>query len=194
MKTTSPPPRAARGLAALPAEVPRRWAWHYRALQQLRDRLQQSRDEELAEAATPLEAHSMDIADSASDEFDHDLALGLLSHEEDAMREIEAAMHRIREDAYGICEETGTPIAAARLRAVPWTRWCAAVAERLEREGVTSPAHLAKAASLQGPGPGGIAQAEESEAGYLQAEEVARHKRAAAERAIIEGEEEEPAR
>ena len=36
--------------------------------------------------------------------------------------EIEAALGRIAEGSYGICEETEEPIETARLHAIPWTR------------------------------------------------------------------------
>lgn len=40
------------------------------------------------------------------------------------LRAIEEALTRIRNEKYGLCEECGEPISAARLEAVPWTRWC----------------------------------------------------------------------
>jgi RNA polymerase-binding transcription factor DksA len=78
----------------------------------------------------------MDIADSATDAFDHDLALAFLSNDEHAIREIDAALQRINEGTYGICEETGDAIPAGRLRAIPWTRWTKEAAEKLERKGL----------------------------------------------------------
>lgn len=47
--------------------------------------------------------------------------------------EVEAALARIEVGTYGRCEVSGEPIAEARLRAVPWTRYTREVAERLER-------------------------------------------------------------
>lgn len=38
------------------------------------------------------------------------------------IHEIEAALSRIQSGTYGICEETGAPIEAKRLLALPWTR------------------------------------------------------------------------
>ncbi|MGV3659232.1 MAG: TraR/DksA family transcriptional regulator [Prosthecobacter sp.] len=91
-------------------------------------------DVQLAAAAEPLESPAMSPADSAADELDHDLALSILSREQDALREVDAAIQRIFGGVYGRCEETGRPIPAARLRAVPWTRHVREVEERLERE------------------------------------------------------------
>jgi RNA polymerase-binding transcription factor DksA len=115
--------------------VPERWFWHYQRLQAFREHLLDNRSVQIAEVSEPLEPHSMSMADSATDEFDHDLALGILSHEQNALYEVDAAIRRILDGSYGICEETGKHIPAGRLRAVPWTRFTREVEERLEQEG-----------------------------------------------------------
>ena len=91
-----------------------------------------------------LEIHSMSQADSATDEFDHELALSRLSVDQDALYEVEAAMNRILRGKYGICEQTGKPIPAGRLKVLPWTRYWTEVATRLERAGVIAPAQLGR--------------------------------------------------
>jgi RNA polymerase-binding protein DksA len=115
-----------------------KWAWHCRALLALRDRLLEARAERRNEAAQPLEPHSMDIADSATDEFDHDFALSELSAEQDALYEVDEALKRILNGTYGVCEETGQPIPLARLRAVPWTRFGKEAQTRLEGKSTVS--------------------------------------------------------
>ena len=102
----------------MPSVIPK-WAWLYQVLLDLRERLLKGRSEQLAQAAEPLEPHSMDIADSATDEFDHDMALSQLSAEQDALFEVEQALKRILIGTYGVCEETGQPIPQERLKAVP---------------------------------------------------------------------------
>ena len=84
-----------------------KWKWHYRVLLGLRDRLLQARSAQLHAAAEPLDAGVVDVAESATDEFDHDLALSRLSAEQDALYEVEEAIRRIENGSYGICEETG---------------------------------------------------------------------------------------
>ena len=161
-KRSQPPRRQTSGsdAQAVLGPVPRtqvdpRWAWHFRVLLELRRRLQAERQEQLDEAAEPLEPHSMDIADSATDEFDHDLALAHLSAEQDALYEVEAALRRIREGSYGICEATEKRISAARLRAIPWTRYCRATQARLEKANGGGRERLGKVASLRAvPGQG----------------------------------------
>jgi len=99
----------------------------------LRDHLLTGRDEQLQAAAEPLESHSTHMADSASDELDHDLALAELSAEQDALYEVDEAIRRILNGTYGVCEVTGKRIPASRLRAAPWTRFSREAQERLER-------------------------------------------------------------
>ena len=135
-------PRA--GAVHAEPEIPKPWIWHYETLSSLRDRLIQERRERLTEAAEPVERHSLSQADSATDEFDHALALSRLSVDQDALYEVEAAMKRILDGAYGICEETGKPIPAVRLKALPWTRYRKEAADRLERAGTIFPTRLGR--------------------------------------------------
>lgn len=77
----------------------------------------------------------MHMADAGTDAFERDLALGMLSHEQDAVYEIEEALKRILDGTYGICELTGKRIPAARLEAVPWARFTAGAEAKLEKQG-----------------------------------------------------------
>jgi RNA polymerase-binding transcription factor DksA len=129
-----PRPRARPGLEGN-AEIPKQWVWHYETLSSLRERLIQERRERLTAAAEPIETHSLSPADSATDEFDHALALSRLSVDQDALYEVEAAMKRILDGKYGICEQTGKPIPAGRLKVLPWTRYRKEVVTRLEQTG-----------------------------------------------------------
>jgi RNA polymerase-binding transcription factor DksA len=153
-KATAPKPRG-NGGGELPlshaAHVKPKWKGHYRVLLGLRDRLLKARSAQLQEAAKPLEFRAVDAAESAMDESDQDLALGRLSAEQDALYEVEEALRRIGNDAYGICEETGRPIEASRLKAVPWTRFSRDAEARLEKEGVIPRTRLGKIASIRKP-------------------------------------------
>lgn len=143
--------------------VPSKWRWHYDRLQALREVLLADRAGQVSEVAEPLEPHSMDDADSATDEFDHNLALGILSYEEDTLHEVDAAMQRILDGTYGVCEVTGKAIPEARLRVVPWTRFTKEALESLERQGRRYRPQLATVSSVQGAAPGGLARAPEPE-------------------------------
>lgn len=142
------------------ARTGRKWAWHQRALLGLRDRLLTERGEQLAAAAEPLEPHNQSPADSASDEFDHDVALGELSSEQDALFEIEEALNRIRSGTYGVCQGTGKPIPPERLKAIPWTRFGREVEARLEREGVVTVPRLGTLGSVREKETGDLRESE----------------------------------
>ena len=132
-------------------QVDPKWAWHYRILLRLRERLLKDRGGQLATVAEPLESHSMDMADSATDEFDHELALSELSALQDALYEVEEALKRILNGSYGTCEESGLEISAARLRAIPWTRFRKAVVKRLESNGTLRRPHLGTLGTVRPP-------------------------------------------
>lgn len=70
-----------------------------------------------------LSSYSQHMADAGTDNFDRDFALSLVSNEQDALSEIEAAIERIFNGTYGICEITGQQIKRERLIAVPFTRF-----------------------------------------------------------------------
>ncbi len=73
------------------------------------------------------------MADAGTDTFDRDFALSLVSSEQEALTEIDAAIKRIKDGSYGICEITGKPIAKERLSAVPFTRYSADAQKEIER-------------------------------------------------------------
>jgi RNA polymerase-binding transcription factor DksA len=148
---------------SMPGRVNPKWASRYRALQKLRERLLKEQGDQLSQAAEPLERHSLSLADSATDEFDHDLALSQLSSEQDALFEIDEALKRILSGTYGVCEETGKPIAKERLRAIPWTRFAKEVAARLENEGAVRGTHLGALGSLRGEASGVSEESESDE-------------------------------
>ena len=138
--------------------VPPRWDWHYHQLLAIRESLLEDAGVQEEELVQRIEPHSMDMADSGTDEYDHDMALALLSTEHDALQEVDAALQRILHGTYGICEKTGKPISEERLRAVPWTRYTREARERMEKRGIVELPQLEDVASLQGEPPGGLAE------------------------------------
>jgi RNA polymerase-binding transcription factor DksA len=64
------------------------------------------------------------LADMATAMFDRELDEGLEEGANDTLIEIDAALQRIEEGTFGICEGCGKPIGAERLSAIPWTRLC----------------------------------------------------------------------
>ena len=72
--------------------------------------------------------------DAGSDAYDRDFALNMLSKEQDALYEIDAALRRIESGQYGICEMSGQRIPNARLEAIPFARLTVTCQEAWEKE------------------------------------------------------------
>jgi len=65
-----------------------------------------------------------DPTDQASMESDRDFDLRIRDRERRLVRKIDAAMNRIKEGTFGICESCGGPISSKRLQARPVTTLC----------------------------------------------------------------------
>ena len=110
------------------AAIPQKWERHYRALTRQRDSLFQERAERRTALGATRGENAGDLAGTAENETDLYELLTELAVEDLELQEIEAALERIRNGTYGVCEATGTPISRARLRAVPWARCTASAA------------------------------------------------------------------
>jgi RNA polymerase-binding transcription factor len=64
------------------------------------------------------------FGDTATVTYDRELDYSLEENSEGVLREIDAALQRIDDGTYGICEVCGKPIGEERLEAMPWTRLC----------------------------------------------------------------------
>ncbi len=64
------------------------------------------------------------LADMATATYDRELDEGLEEGAQNTLEEIDAALLRIEEGSYGVCEACGEPIGAERLSAIPWARLC----------------------------------------------------------------------
>lgn len=73
------------------------------------------------------------LADQGSDAYDQSLSLGLAASQRELLREIDAALARIDEGAFGICEALGKAINKDRLEATPWSRYSVEGARRMDR-------------------------------------------------------------
>ena len=111
------------------------WKKHYEDLLERHDRLRLQINGLQKESQAEMESYGLHMGDSGTDNFDRDLALGMLSSDQEAIFEIEEALRRIEKNTFGICELTGKPIPKTRLDANPWARFTVEAQLQLEREG-----------------------------------------------------------
>lgn len=122
-------------------KVPEKFRRYYRLLIELRNhvltQLGEHTEETLLKSSKDdsgdLSGYGQHMADAGTDTFDRDFALSLVSSEQEALSEIEAAIKRIHNGTYGVCESTQKPIAKERLLAVPFTRYSTEAKKLVER-------------------------------------------------------------
>ncbi len=111
-------------------DVPKKWLKFYKLLLELRAHVRDELDLHTSDTLKHSSREESDIsgygnhqADAATDTFDRDFALSVVSSEQDALNEIEEAIQRIKHGNYGVCEVTGEAIPKERLAAVPFARF-----------------------------------------------------------------------
>ena len=112
-------------------DVPRKWKKYYNKLVELRAHHSagvESRSSEVMkhsdkEDSGDLSSNGQHLADAGSASFERDLAYNMITNQTEILAEIDAAIKRIKDGTYGICEVTGKPIPEARLSAIPFARY-----------------------------------------------------------------------
>ncbi|HWH69423.1 MAG TPA: TraR/DksA C4-type zinc finger protein [Candidatus Sulfotelmatobacter sp.] len=132
--------------------VPAKWAAHHKRLRQLRRQFLENKSTRSESAKMQLSSSGEHIADAATDSYERDYALALISSDQNALYEIDEALNRIVTGTYGTCELTGRPIEAARLQAIPWTRFSTRAQAELEARGASSRTHLGQLGSWASSG------------------------------------------
>ncbi len=113
-------------------------------IKELADRLEARRSELLALIREELlrsdQEHYRDLAGQVHDSAEEsvadllsDLDLAVIDHHLAELREVEAALQRMRSGTYGICVDCEKPIGHARLASYPWARRCATCQQVWER-------------------------------------------------------------
>lgn len=135
------PKRARSAEAIAEKDVPEKFKRYYKILIDLRTHLtagielhsEETLKRSAKDDAGDLSAYGQHMADAGTDTFDRDFALSMVASEQEALSEIDAAIKRIHDGSYGVCEITQKPIAKDRLLAVPFTRYSAEAQKNLER-------------------------------------------------------------
>jgi RNA polymerase-binding protein DksA len=76
------------------------------------------------DASGDISGYTLHMADLATDTYDREFSLGLISNEHKILYEIDDALKRIEEGRYGVCEGCSKPIPKSRLKVIPYTRLC----------------------------------------------------------------------
>jgi len=135
-------PKKAKSVATISEkDVPEKFRRYYRILIDMRAHLtegiERHSEESLKRSAKDdvgdLSAYGQNMADGGINTFDRDFVLSLVSSEQEALSEIDAAIKRIHDGTYGICEITGKPISKDRLLAVPFARYSAEAQKEREK-------------------------------------------------------------
>jgi DnaK suppressor protein len=97
------------------------------------DMSQMEREALRSSGGTNLSTLPLHMADMGTDNYEQEFTLGLVEKDRNLLREINAALAKIQNGTYGICEGTGKPISKPRLEAQPWAKYSIEYARQLER-------------------------------------------------------------
>ena len=76
----------------------------------------------------------MHLGDMGTRESQQVMNETLLEHENEVLGEVADALKRIEQGTFGRCENCGKAIARGRLDAIPYARYCARCADKLQSE------------------------------------------------------------
>lgn len=74
-----------------------------------------------------------DLLDLADQRLQQEIVVERLSHREQRLTQVQAALQRLDEGKYGICARCGNEINPERLKAIPYAALCVNCQERFER-------------------------------------------------------------
>ena len=86
------------------------------------------------ELSGDISGYGLHIADVATDNYERDFNLGLVSGERKILMEVNEALKRVEEKTYGKCSMCAKPIARSRLKAILYAKYCKACQEQMEKE------------------------------------------------------------
>ena len=76
------------------------------------------------ESSGDLSSYTVHLADMSADTYERELAMNIASSEQEVLYQIDDALKRIDEGAYGQCQSCEQVISMSRLKAVPYTSMC----------------------------------------------------------------------
>ncbi len=107
-------------------------------VQEIRQRLQQEREETLTNIARLQEGMTYDLETSPEegdpDIWEREKIASLIRSLENKLSEIDRALRMTERGDYGLCERCGQPIDPARLKVMPTATLCLKCKQELERQ------------------------------------------------------------
>ena len=85
------------------------------------------------ESSGDLSSMPIHMADIGTDNYEQEFTLGLIESERNMLKDIDLALSKIVDGAFGICEATGKSIGRTRLQAKPYARYTIDYARKLEK-------------------------------------------------------------
>ncbi|HIE35697.1 MAG TPA: hypothetical protein EYP89_00465 [Candidatus Omnitrophica bacterium] len=104
-------------------------------LNQIRDISQNTLMKSQKDLSGDISGYTLHMADVASDNYERDFNLGIVSGEREVLLEIDEALKRIEDKSYGICKMCNKRIGKRRLEAILYAKYCRKCKEKLEKEG-----------------------------------------------------------
>ncbi len=104
--------------------------------QRVRDAIENIHSENpgsIGEETEELSFQDNHMGDVATATFDREMASTLEENSTQVLGAIDAALARIEDGTFGVCQRCGQPIAEARLEALPWATLCIDCKRKQER-------------------------------------------------------------
>lgn len=103
-------------------------------LSQIRDISEDTLMKSQKDMSGDISGYGIHLADVATDNYERDFNLGLVSSEREIVMDIDAALKRIKDKTYGVCDMCKKYIVKSRLNALPHAKYCFKCKEMLEKE------------------------------------------------------------
>ena len=87
------------------------------------------------EASGGISNAPLHLADLATDNFEQEVALGLLQNQQQVLNAIMTALDRLDAGTYGLCERCGKEIPEERLKVIIYATRCVACEQQAEEQG-----------------------------------------------------------
>ena len=103
-------------------------------LEQIKDISEDTLMKSQKDMSGDMSGYSIHMADVATDNYEREFNIGIVSDERKMLLEIEEALKRIEDKEYGICHKCEKIINATRLNAIPYVQYCKKCQEEIEKE------------------------------------------------------------